>query len=82
VSNVEEKIRAFIEETFILTDEKVELAEDQSLMDLGIIDSTGVFALIDFIEDIFGISIADDEVLPENLDSISRITAFIKRKAA
>ena len=82
MSNVEEKIRAFIEETFILTDEKVELAEDQSLMDLGIIDSTGVFALIDFIEDIFGISIADDEVLPENLDSISRITAFIKRKAA
>ena len=80
MSAMEQEIRSFIEETFILTDEKADLAADQSLMELGIIDSTGVFALIDFLEESYGISIKDSEIIPENLDSITQITAFIGRK--
>ncbi len=79
---MENEVREFIQTNYILTDDHAELGADQSLMDLGVIDSTGVFALIDFIEETYGITIDDDEILPDNLDSISRIWAFVQRKKA
>lgn len=53
---------------------------DSSLLDSGIIDSTGVLELIAFVEDKFGISVADDEMIPENLDSIENLAKFISRR--
>ena len=62
-------------EDFVLTD-------DASLLDSGLIDSTGVLELITFLEAEFGITIDDTEVVPENLDSIGRIAAFVASKQA
>lgn len=80
MSNVEMEIRQFIKENYILTGEIGELDADQSLTDQGIIDSIGVFALVDFIEQTYSVRVADDEMVPENLDSISRIVAFVTKK--
>ena len=76
---IKEKIREFIYENFIL-DEKEDLREEDSLLEKGIIDSTGVLELVAFIEKKYRIQVEDDELVPENLDSLWKITEFIHRK--
>ncbi|TIU26903.1 MAG: acyl carrier protein, partial [Mesorhizobium sp.] len=56
------------------------LSATESLLDQGIVDSTGVLEVIGFIEETFGIIVEDSELLPENLDSIQGIAQFIARK--
>jgi acyl carrier protein len=73
------KIRSLIEKTFYVP-EGESLSDDDSLLDRGIIDSTGVLELITVLEGDFGISVADDEMIPDNLDSIARIEAFVAKK--
>lgn len=74
------QIRSFVRENFLFGDSKKELKNDQSFLNSGIIDSTGVLELVAFIEDNFQIRIKDEELIPENLDSIERLTQFITRK--
>jgi acyl carrier protein len=57
-----------------------ELSDDASLQDAGIIDSTGVLELVTYLENQFGVIVGDDELLPENLDSINRLTRFLQAK--
>lgn len=82
MSNVETEIRQFVEENYVLTGEIDQLNADQSLMEQGIIDSIGIFALVDYIEQTYGVSVSDDEITPENLDAINRIVAYITRKTS
>jgi acyl carrier protein len=77
---VESEIRAFIADNFLLGDEVQNLPGSASLIDAGIIDSTGVLELVGFLEDRYGIRIADHELLPENLDSIDNVTRFVGEK--
>jgi acyl carrier protein len=58
-----------------------ELANSGSLLELGIIDSTGVLELVGFIEETYGFTVEDDELTPENLDTIDRIVDYIGRKS-
>lgn len=78
--NVEDKIRAFIVENFVLGSDAAELTTDESLMNRGIVDSTGVLEIVAFLDGEFGFEVADEEILPENLDSIASIAAFVARK--
>jgi acyl carrier protein len=73
------QIRAFITKNFYIPDGSA-LPDEASLLDRGIIDSTGVFEVIGFIEDTFRLTVEDAEMVPENLDSIDRITSYIERK--
>jgi acyl carrier protein len=73
------KIRQFIASNFYVPD-ATELTDDASLLDRGIIDSTGVLELIGFLEESFGIKVEDAEMIPENLDSIGRMAAFVALK--
>lgn len=75
------QVRAFIVSNFYVP-EQTALGDDDSLLDRGIVDSTGVLELISFLEDHFGMVVEDGELHPENLDSIERITAFVTRKRA
>jgi len=77
--SVEKKIRDFIEENFIL-DGGDNLSAEDSLLEKGIIDSTGVLELVAFIEENYSFKIADEELIPENLDSIKNISRFIQEK--
>lgn len=73
-------LRRFIGENFMFQEEIDSLPEDASFLDAGIIDSTGVLELVCFLENTFGLEVADEEMLPENLDSVRAITAYVKRK--
>ena len=73
-------LRRFIGENFMFQEEVKSLADDASFLENGIIDSTGVLELVSFLESTFGIEVADEEMLPENLDSIRAVSAYVARK--
>jgi acyl carrier protein len=77
--SIENKIRKFIEENFILEEED-NLGDEDSLLEKGIIDSTGVLELVAFLEESYHFKIKDEELVPENLDSIKNISQFIQNK--
>ena len=74
-----EKIRSFIVDNYLFGDGS-SLTNDTSFLEERIIDSTGILQIISFIEEEFDIRINDDEILPENLDSLSNISAFLNKK--
>ncbi len=76
---VAENVRLFILENFYVSDPE-ELSDEVSLLDSGYVDSTGMMEVILFLEREYGIHIEDHETIPQNLESISRIAAFIARK--
>jgi acyl carrier protein len=73
------KIREFIIDNFLFG-EAGDLKNEVSLLDEGVIDSTGILELVAFLEEQFKIRIEDEEMIPENLDSIDHIAAFVERK--
>lgn len=73
-------IRAFIFENFLFDEDEQKLANDDSFLDQGIVDSTGMLELVRWVQDTFGIEISDDELLPENLDSVNKVAGFIAGK--
>lgn len=75
-------IRSFIIQNYLFDDADASLPDDASLLNQGIIDSTGVLDLILFAEETFGIEVADEDVTPENFDSISRVAAYVQSKRA
>ena len=77
---VENEIRNFIAENFLFGNREKLPGDDDSFLQKGLIDSTGILEVISFIEEKFGISVEDDELVPENLDSIRSLTDFIGRK--
>ena len=79
---IEQEVRQFLKDNFPLSADGVVLDRDDSLIEVGVIDSTGVLELIGFIEERYDVQIADEEVLPENLDSIASITRFVGEKTA
>lgn len=77
--NIQPRIRQFILDNFYIRD-PAEIGDDTLLVTNGVIDSTGMLEVIAFLEEQFGIQVADEETTPENLDSIERMAAFIARK--
>jgi len=76
---LQQQIRDFVATNFYVADPN-SLEDRTSLLDQGIIDSTGVLEVILFIETTFGVTVEDSEMLPENLDSIERIASYVGRK--
>lgn len=74
---IADRVRDFIVENFLFGDTSVDLGNQISLIENGIIDSTGVLELVAFIEEEFGVVFADADIVPANLDSIERIAAFV-----
>jgi acyl carrier protein len=74
-----ESVRQFIVETFLFGKGDW-LEDDMSFLENGVVDSTGILELIMFLEETFSITIADDELVPENLDSISNIANFLEER--
>jgi acyl carrier protein len=74
-------LRQFISDNFLFGLQGRTFSDDDSLLEKRIIDSTGVLELIAFLDAAFGVKVQDDELLPENLDSINRLVRFIEKKA-
>ena len=77
----EKEIRQFIVDNLLFGQEDVAINDRDSLLQLGIIDSTGVLELVAFLEQRFGIKVDDEELVPANLDSIHDLVRFIDAKS-
>lgn len=75
-----QRIRQYILENFMFTDDETALNDGESLLSKGVIDSVGALEITQFIEETFNIKVKEDEMLPENLDSVDNIVAFVQRK--
>lgn len=69
-------IRTFVVDNYLFGEEG-KLNDDDSFMETGIIDSTGILELVRFLESTYGIKVKDEELIPGNLDSVSKIVSFI-----
>ena len=79
-SDVAARIRAYIREVFLYAQPDLELGDGDRLLQRGIIDSMGVMELLEFLQEEFGVTVADEEVLEQNLGTIQGLTAFVVRK--
>jgi acyl carrier protein len=77
---IELQIKQYVAENFLFSDDGYTLPEEASFLEEGIVDSTGVLELILFVEETYGITVANEDVLPENFDSVTKLAAFIRRK--
>ncbi|MCP4292289.1 MAG: acyl carrier protein [bacterium] len=77
---VKEQVRNYIIENFLFGDDSPLENDSMSLLDGGIIDSVGVMELVAFLEQDFEMSVADEDLIPENLDSVENLVAYIDRK--
>jgi acyl carrier protein len=76
------ELRAFIVENFLFGDESAPFAfsDDDSFQERGVVDSTGILELVCHLQEKYAIEIADDELVPDNLDSLSKVAHFVQRK--
>jgi acyl carrier protein len=77
---IEEQIREYVVDNFLFSEDGYHLPEDASFLEEGIVDSTGVLELVMFVEETFSITVEDDEILPENFDSVGQLAAYVRRK--
>ena len=77
---IRKRVRDYVAANFYV--DGGDLLDEESLLERGVIDSTGVMEIIQFIEREFGVQVSDEEIVPENLESIARIDAFVGRKIA
>ena len=79
MNEIRAKIRGFVVENFLFGNEDG-LKDDTSFLDEGIIDSTGILEMVSYLEEEFSISVDDEELVPENLNSINNVVAYLERK--
>ena len=79
---IKNDVRTFIIENFLFGDTSQAPVDDASLIENDVIDSTGILELVAFIEEHFGITMADADIVPANLDSLDRIATFVKANPA
>jgi acyl carrier protein len=82
MTEIESEVRRFIADNFLLRDDRGSIGDDESLLEAGLIDSTGVLELVAFLETKFEIHMEDAEIIPANLDSIRAIVSFITHKVS
>jgi acyl carrier protein len=79
MTDISKQISTFITDNLLLG-RTVDIAGAPSFLEAGIIDSTGVLELVQFLEETWSLSVKDDEMVPENLDSLARLEAFVTKK--
>jgi acyl carrier protein len=80
MTGIKSEVRAYITDNFLMGTDARGLGEDTSFLDIGILDSTGVIELIAFLEERYGIHVEDEEMVPENLDTLNAIEHFVTAK--
>ncbi len=80
MQDIKPQVRQYIVDNLLMGAQDLKLSDTESFMQNHVIDSTGFLELIAFLEDTFGIRVEDEEMVPENLDSLAAIQAFVARK--
>jgi acyl carrier protein len=78
---IKERIRLYVRNNFLFGND-TGILDEGSLLDAGIVDSTGAMELVSFLESEFGLRVDDQDLVPENLDSIAAMAAFVMRRQA
>ena len=78
-STVAQQVREFIVENFLYGQERA-FKDSDSFLGEGIVDSTGVLQLVAFLEETYGITVEDEDLTPENMDSINSVVTYLSRK--
>ena len=78
--SITDQIRSHILDSFLFTSDNGRLKNDASFLEEGIVDSTGVLELVMFVEDKFDITVEDEEILPDNFDSVNALANYVQRK--
>lgn len=81
IDSIRQQLRSFILENYLFTDDQSALDDNSSFLDGGILDSMGILELIDYLDESFAIKVEGDELIPDNLDSINSLIAFIGKKS-
>jgi acyl carrier protein len=76
----ETKIKDYIAKNLLFSDNGFPYGDDASFLEEGIVDSVGIMDLVSFVEDSFKVSVADADITPENFDSVTRLTAYLRHK--
>lgn len=76
------EIKTFIARNFLFSEDANSIRDDESLMDSGTLDSTGILELIMFVEEKFKLKVPDEDMLPQNFDSVNAITSYIEKRRA
>ena len=79
--SIEETIRTYIAENILFSGNGYPHADDTSFLEEGIVDSMGIMELVMFVDESFGITVEDEELVPDNFDSVSKLAAYIRRKS-
>lgn len=82
MSSIQDQVRSFIQDNFLLGGGGPQYTNSDSLLSLHIVDSMGFLELVTFMEERWGIKVAEEEMIPENLDSLDAMAAFVARKQA
>lgn len=82
MKGIKGQVLSYIADNLLMGRQALELREDTSFLDYGIIDSTGVIELISFLEETYNIRVDDQEIVPENLDSLRGVERYVMRKLA
>jgi acyl carrier protein len=80
--NIKEQIRQYIAQNFLFSNNGFELGDDVSFLDEGVVDSTGVLELVMFVEDTFGVEVDDEDIVPDNFDSVNNLAVYIASKTS
>ena len=78
---IEDKIRTYIAKNLLFSSNGFGYTDEASFLEEGIVDSQGIMELVLFVEDEFGIQIEDEEIIPDNFDSVSQLAEYIRRKS-
>jgi acyl carrier protein len=78
--SLQDRIRGFILQNYLFTTDVSALKLDDSLLEGGVVDSSGMMEIILFIEEQLGVVMREDEMVPDNLDSVNKITKFVQGK--
>jgi acyl carrier protein len=77
---IEDKIKDFIAKNLLYSDNGFHYSDDASFLQEGIVDSAGTMELVAFVEEELGVEVKDNEIVPDNFDSIKQLASFVRRK--
>ena len=82
MNDIKQTVKTYIVDTMLMGADGSDIGDDTSFLERSLLDSTGVLELVNFLQDTYKIQIEDQELTPENLDSLDRIAAFVTAKQA
>ncbi len=80
MQSIEQKIRSFIAENILFSNDGYPYSDETSFLENGVIDSMNVMEIVAFVEEAFGVDVEDREIIPSNFDSVQNVATYLRSK--